>query len=285
MKYSLFLALPALAMLGGCGKLADKFGRLDEGYTRVYFEGDRSPHAALSGGMMIYFASPAANGGGKAFGFPTAEAVNDKSVIVPNGSYHVYALGIEGGAPLSGQAKCGYGNGGAPVNLSGGATTIFITINTASCAFGTDTPFSTAAGADGSSDFDNLTFGLCSGPAVGCSPASGSYRLKYRLAGGQSFGNGGFIPSDADSLTSGCSNAIASGTITSSFKAFIGNAHFSPPVELQIYSDSTCTSGARVGTVTLYDGLHHYLNVASSSTVAVDSPASAGVTYLKFKFP
>lgn len=273
--------------LPGCGKFLDKFSRLDEGYTRVELLGDRSPGAALDGGIMVIFGRSGSGNGGNAFGFSSAELANGRSVVVPNGSYKVYAYGADSGGILQGQAKCGLGNGGADVNLSGGSTTVSISLSAANCAFGTTSVFSDADYANiGGTNFDTLNFEFCSTVAYpGCDTVSAStYRVKFRLAGGYSPGSSSFYPSEADSITSACSPAPSSGTITSSFLAFVGADAVSPPAELLIYNDSTCSNGI-VGRLALNDGLRHYRSVATGSTVYLYSPASSSTTTLRFKFP
>lgn len=281
------ILLLVLAMaLPGCGKFFDKFSRLDEGYTRVELVGDRGPGAALNGGVMVIF-SRSPGDGGSAFGFTSAELAGGRTVVVPNGSYKVMAYGSEEGSGkiLQGQAKCGLGNGGALVNLSGGGATVSIQMSAANCAFGTNSVFSDEEYTFGG-NLDTLSIQFCNTQVhPGCDNNTGAtYRVRFRLVGGHAPSKGTFLPSESDSLTSGCSSAPTSGIIGSSFLAFVGSETLSPPAELLIYSDSTC-SGAIVGRIPMNDGLRDYRNSATGSVIRISAPASSNTTYFYIKYP
>lgn len=273
--------------LPGCGKFLDKFSRLDEGYTRVELVGDRGPGAALNGGMMVIF-SRTSDEGGSAFGFTSAELASGRTVVVPNGSYKVMAYGSEEGTGkiLQGQAKCGLGNGGAVVNLSGGGTTVSIQMSATNCGFGTNSVFSDEEYTTGGSNLDTLSIQFCSTQVhPSCDNNTGAtYRVKFRLAGGQAPSKSTFYVSEADSLTSGCSPNPVSGIISSSFLAFVGSETLSPPAELLIYNDGTC-SGPIVGRIPMNDGLRHYRNSATGSVIRISAPASSNTTYFYIKYP
>jgi hypothetical protein len=285
MRKIAFLAL--VLLFPGCGKFFDKFSRLDEGYTRVELVGDRNPGATLNGGVMVIFAR-SSDDGGSAFGFSSAELAGGRTVVVPNGSYKVLAYGAEEGTGkiLQGQAKCGLGNGGALVNLSGGGTTVSIQMSAANCGFGTNSVFSDEEYTFGGSNLDTLSIQFCSTQVhPGCDNNVGAtYRVKFRLSGGQAPAKHTFIPSEADSLTSGCSSAPTSGIISSSFLAFVGSETLSPPAELLIYNDGTC-SGPIVGRIPMNDGLRDYRNSATGSVIRISAPASSNTTYLYIKYP
>ncbi len=280
----IFLFLISL-FLAGCGKL-ENFARLDDRFTRVYLDADPRL-VSMDGGLMIYFISTGDPNYGRVFGFPSKGDVVSKSVVVPNGSYRVFFLGTTGANKIEGQAKCGRGNGGNPVLLNGGSTTIGVDMTASACGFGTANEFGLVNSANsGNSNFDTMSFTFCTGTAYpSCNAATGAnYRLKLRMLGGTKPGSGSFSANPAESLTSDCSPAMGSGTINSSFIGFTGGNLFSPPMEVLIYNDATCSAGV-VGTVNLFDGLKSYLSVASGSNVFVDSPSTNNVTTLKFYFP
>lgn len=283
-----FVLLAVALTLTGCGKFLEKFSRLDEGYTRVELQGNRNAVATMNGGVMVIFARDGAEDGGSAFGFTSTELAMGRTVVVPNGSYKVYAFGAEHATNLlEGQAKCGLGNGGSVVSLSGGATTVSITMSAANCAFGTNSVFADPDYVNsGNTNFDTLNLDFCSTQAYpSCDTnASATYSVRFRLSGGHAPAKDVFYPSEADSITSGCSGPAAAGVKSTNFLAFVGSNEISPPAELLIYNDSTC-SGAIVGRVPLNDGLRHYRNGVTGSTIYLDSAPSASTTTLRFKFP
>ncbi len=279
----LYWILPLFLL--ACGKL-EKFARLDEGYTRVYFQQDPRL-AAMDGGLMVYFVSTADTDSGRAFGFPDKSAALAKSAVVPNGSYRVYFLGTTGTNKFEGQAKCGRGNGGNPISLSGGIVNVNVDLTATNCGFGTDNEFGKINSANSAnSNFDTIDFAFCTGSAYPtCNPATlANYRLRLNMLGGVKPGSGSFLPISGESIQSNCTGPTTSGSITSSLIAFTGGTIFSPPMEILIYSDANCSGGV-VGKIDLQNGLKGYYNVASGSNVFVDSPSTSNVTSLKFYFP
>lgn len=275
-----------LILTSSCGKLSEKFGRLeDEGYTRVYLQEAHNPLAAtLTGGLMVYFLKTHNPDDGYAYGFQSEDSAHTKQVLLPNGSYKVYAFGFTGANIGEGQSRCGFGDGGAVINLSGVSRTVTISMDTSNCNFGAAGPFSSAAGSDTPPYFDALNVTLCSNnPYPGCSAVtSGTYYVKFHLLGGQRPTNGSFIQNSSDTISSACSSVLSGGQVTTNTRIPIGGSVLSPPFSLTFYSDAGCTSPVTgSSTFTFPDGMSHYQNVASSSSIWVDVPATSTITYIK----
>lgn len=275
-------------LLTGCGKFTDKFSRINGDVTRVYFDSrnDQMHNAAvLNGGLMIYFMDASNHDAGKAFGFSSEDLVNSKSVLLANGQYKVYAYGWSGSNKLEGQVRCGYGDGGNVITLSGAATTVSISLNQGNCAFGSASPFGTASGGNASSatNFKLLTTRFCSGEAYpNCSDSSsGTFWMKAELLAG--YGSGGvndFTETPEFNVASGCSSASSSNAfLSSSFVIPLGGSnYFSPPVRLSFYPDSSCTSAS--GTYLFNDGLSKFLSVSSGSSYYLDMVSSSNSYFI-----
>ncbi len=278
----LFLLLVLSLTLPACGKFKEKFGRLEDGYTRVYLQGEQNPYAvSLVGGVMVYFIDNGNPNLGHAFAFASESDANSRSVVVPNGNYKVYTLGFLGTPNIENQGYCGFGDGGAVVNLSGSAKSVSIAMSTGNCNFGNAAaPFTTALGSD-YSDNDKIELFLCSDNAYpGCTAATGNtYYVKMSLLGGIKHSSGAFTP-NAQSLYSSCSSSIT-GSLLTNFRVPIGGTLFSPPVGLQFYSDSLCNTAVPGGTFTFVEGLKYYSSVASGASIYLNSATSVNYTTLK----
>lgn len=263
----------------GCGKFADKFSRINGDVTRVHFDnrnGDIQPLGTLNGGLMIYFMDANDLHSGRAFGFSSEDAVLAKSVLIPNGTYKVYALGWDGANKIEGQSRCGFGDAGQTITLSGAAKTVSIGMSATNCSFGSASYFATANGANDSSNtnFDTANFTLCDGAAVGCSPSTqGSWYVKAEVLAGVGLANS-FSEVSADTI-SGCSTASGSSNIATSFRLPVGSTQFSPPVRVSFYDNAACT-GTASGTYQFLDGLHMYIdNASSGGSYKVYQPATS----------
>lgn len=290
MRKIAFIALAIL--LPGCGKFLDKFSRNEGGFTEVRIANDLGLSATMNGGLMIYFGREGDNQGGFARGFTSSELAQGKSIQLPNGNYKVWAFGSEEGTSkiLQGQAKCGIGNGGAVFVLTGGSRTLDINVSAANCAFGTNSPFGDVNTANsGNTNFDTMNFQACSTTAyTTCDTNTGAnFRVRLRLLAGEKPPNSApFVVNAQESLVTSCSSASASGIITSSYLAMSGGEELSPPIELQVYTDPTC-SGAIAAKFVFEDGLRHYrlANVSEGALFFMDSPASLNTSTLFFKYP
>ncbi len=159
----MLIGLAGLFLLTGCSKFKEKFGRLSGGSTSVRFglEKNRglSAMAALPGGVMVYAID--ATGGAEDHGlaFSSEQLVNSSaSLTLPNRPYRFYAFGYTG-ADLTGEVKCGFGNGGADVNLDGREITIQFNLSVANCA---------QPGFMADADFHHSTLGVTSLELVSC---------------------------------------------------------------------------------------------------------------------
>jgi len=283
-RIALFAALLLIPFLAACGKFTDKFSRINGSFTRVHFSGreDSLHQATVDGGVAIYFISTVDASHGRAFAFSNKEAINTKSVVLPNGQYKVFAYGWDGPTyPFDGNSRCGKGDNGAIITLSGASTTVAINLDPGNCQFGTTNEFAFAEHANaGSTNFDTLSFMLCGGVASpGCTSASGtSWYLKAELLGGAKEG-GSFTESPAFSLST-CTTASSSAYITTSFKIPVGGTLFSPPVRFSVYTTPGCT-GAATGIYSFPRGLAEFMNAASGSSYFLVAPASASFFELR----
>ncbi len=277
------LLFPALM---SCGKFTDKFSRINGDVTRVHFSSrnDQMHGAAvLNGGLMIYFVDQINADKGKVFGFASEDLVNSKSVLLPNSQYKVYAYGWAGSGGIEGQVRCGYGDGGATITLSGASTTISITLNASNCDFGNSSAFGPANGANAASgtNFKVLKTQFCTGAAYpSCTPAStGIFYLRAELLAGSKEGSG-LVESSDFNLSSACSTASSTASyLLSNFVIPIGNAgYFSPPLRLRFYSDSSCSTVS--GTYQFSDGLRSLQYAASGASYYLDMVSTASTYYL-----
>ncbi len=276
-----------VAVVAACGRLNEKFGRAETGFTQVTLQrnGGPEPFGLLNGGLMVWFveANNPTNGYGRSFGFPTEDLANGAVVTMPNGAYKVYAVGWQGGSPLSGQARCGVGNSGGILELRGSPSSVGITLNMGNCNFGGSGPFGHPNAADsGVTNFDFWTINLCTGnPYSACTPSTptnGGFRL--RVLGGEKFGAGTFAKVGMDTLSSNC-HSFSSGTISLSANPVVGYIGLSVPLEIAVYSDSSCSTAPVERSFP--GGLASYINSGSSATNApyVDmTAASSSTTYI-----
>lgn len=281
---SLVFFVPALV---GCGKFADKFSRINGDVTRVYFSSRNDElhgAAVLNGGLMIYFKENT-NDSGKVFGFSNEDLVNSKSVLLPNGVYKVYAFGWSGSNPLEGQVRCGYGDGGSDLTLSGASRTVNITLNQSNCAFGSAGPFGVANGGNAASatNFKVLKTQFCTGaayPSCTAASADGYYLKAELLAGYGANGANSFVEAPDFNITSACSTSSSTSSfLLSSFVIPMSpSGYISPPVRLRFYSDSTCSTLA--GTYQFNDGFEKFLSVSSGASYFVDMISASSSYYL-----
>lgn len=280
-RIALLGALLLIPFLAACGKFADKFSRINGSFTRVHFSGreDSLEQATVDGGIAIYFINAADNNQGRTFVFSSKEAINSKSVVLPNGQYKVFAFGWDGPSyPFTGSSRCGKGDNGSLITLSGASTTVAIGLDPGNCSYGSSTEFAFAEHTN-TSTFDTLNFVLCNGAAsIGCSQASGSsWFLKTELLGGSKDG-ANFTESSGYTLST-CTVASSSANIVTSYKIPVGGSLFSPPVRFSVYSSAGC-SGVASGTYSFPEGLKQYMGAASGSSYFLYTPASGSAYQL-----
>jgi hypothetical protein len=278
----ILVLMPALM---GCGKFADKFSRINGDVTRVHFDNSRNDQVegqTLSGGLMIYFIDQNDTNKGRAFGFNSESAVLGKSVLIPNGSYRVYAYGFAGANMLEGQVKCGRGDGGQLITLGGSAKTVTIDLSASACGFGTNNEFGTANASDDPSfnNFDTMKVVLCSGPANVCTTTTdGTWYVKAEILAGARSAPGNFTETALDTLSSGCNTSTGSNYLVTNFRVPVGGSVFSPPIRVRIFPDNTC-SGTASGTYQFPDGIKKYIGAATGSSYYVEQPATSSYYHL-----
>ena len=240
MKLALLsLSVFGILILAACGNLREKFGRKEGGYTKVSLSNQSRTAATLNGGLMVYFVEVAPKDGGLGFGFQTETAALNRALAIPNGAYKVYAIGYDGAANLEGDGFCGYGNGGAVVTLSGGATNVNLDISRDTCNFGAGTVFAHGLGSD-YTNFDRLTLNFCiNNPFPTCTTDTApTYYARIGLAGGVAPEQAGFVVNPAETIYSTCYGPTSAGLLPTNARPPIGSSTFSPPVTIQLYTDA-----------------------------------------------
>jgi hypothetical protein len=257
--------------LPGCGKFLSNFDRLPNESTTVSFKSDHPAFEAATsqlGGVMFYLINTAAGGIGMIGSFPTEDAMNAATLVIPNGVYKLYALGYAGSSPGGGQVRCGFGNSGANITLNGGNASIPIDISQPNCGFaaviaGAPNVFSEAYGAYGATNnFNTWKIQLCNAvPTTStCTQPSTSdlSNMQITIMAGTGGGtNSAVNENTAVELKSACI-PNASGIWTFSAGSF--NMPISPvfptPVKISFFptGDTNCTS-APLKTLQYSDGL------------------------------
>ena len=144
----------------------EKFGKLTEGNSRVVFSSasnQLSALADLNGGLMIYALSETL-GVKKAFVFSNEALANGSAaIILKNGLYPFYLVGLSNLGMTTG-VKCAIGNNGSFVTLSGGNQTISFTASAGACVLPAFSPGALANHA--STGFKPLEFISCASGAT-----------------------------------------------------------------------------------------------------------------------
>lgn len=289
MRPLLFLCL----FLAGCGSYLDRFSRQEEGQTQVTV-GDASPQSAtLLGGVMLYFVrlQPDGSNGdfGRAVGMSTEDLAAGKIVSLPNGTYKTYGLGFLGPNPLGGAVMCAFGNLGNPLSLFGSNVTVNFTFSYANCSFDAASVFANLNNATSTltNRFDDLKIHFCDSTYNGtnCTPnaTNTTNGVKIRLLAGLKYTGETFDIFDGESFISNCSGSPAAGSATVGTSIPIGTSTFSPPIEIIIYNDSSCTS--IVKRRVLHGGPEKFLTPPIGSDVLTSTPTSLDWSEVFVTFP
>lgn len=142
-RTSLFLCIfsTTISFLAACGKITEKFGRIEQGQSKIEFVVPQDPAAAvLVRGIMIYVYSVNPGGYSTTLKLNSEDDAPNRSLQLPNGLYRILALGWNGASPLAvnpgaGGLRCAYGNGGLPLALNGQSETIQLNMSNDGCGF------------------------------------------------------------------------------------------------------------------------------------------------------
>lgn len=289
MKRLLFFCL----FLVGYGGYLDRFSREEGGQTQVTVGGASPESASLFGGVMLYFlrVHPDGTNGefGRAVGMSNEDLAAGKAVSLPNGTYKTYGLGFLGPNPLGGAVKCAFGNLGNPLSLSGAAVTITFTFSHANCSFGSASVFANFNNAANSltNRFDDLKVHFCDATFNGsnCSPNASNTTngVKIRLLGGFKLAGENFDIFEGESLVSNCSGSPAAGAASVNASIPVGSSAFSPPLEVIIYDDSSCTNVVKRRV--LHGGPEKFLTPPIGSNVLTSTPVSMDWSEVFVTFP
>lgn len=238
----------------------------------------------MPGGFMIFFVNETNAQVGRAFGFPDADTASTKSVVVPNGPYRVYAYAWDGASPFQGQVRCGRGDLGAVVFLTGAPATVTIDMSMPTCNFDNEGDFGLANQGlyPTPNNFDTMSLALCDGSAYpSCTAATaGTWYVKVEAMGGAKPSPGSFFEMPEFTLTSGCSAASGTSSIATVFRFPLGGTHFSPPARVRVFDNATC-SGTASGTYTYPNGLKELRSQVSGANSYLDVPSASNIFYLK----
>lgn len=151
----IFSLLFFVLVLSSCGKFQDKFSRIQNDRTNLEINtaGDKGALGTMA--QELWGRSIVVVVGQDGLAYSRSVIVSDKteplSLNLPNGNYKAYAVGWDGdfsGAcpnpancyPVQGQAYCSSPNG-IPLSLTGGNSSVTITLSTAGCDFTAATVF------------------------------------------------------------------------------------------------------------------------------------------------
>lgn len=291
---TLFTAM-ATAGLSGCGML----GRFDrdpslQGYTQIRFSDGRraSPLAmmdpewdedsaepksqfeamALGGGLMIYLHG--INGNLFTTNFFLPDEFANPTFYIPNGDYLAYAIGYTA-MDFSGTVKCGLGDSGAVISLTGGAKTIDLPMNNATCGNASFTDTNYIA----SDQFKTLTLVSCTSAGLDAVSGSGSVCSGGNLGNIASVrvglpiftGSGGPLADMGGGTYSACIN-LASGTVATSLRLPVGSAGGSPPIFTRIDAHGVAgCAGSYLGSYDFHTG------ILNTNTVQLFDPAKVPI--------
>ena len=245
-------------LFSGCGEQS----QMADGVTKVMFSHENNSRVTLVNGVMIY-AQNTQTGQVHSAGGSSLNAFED-TMILPNGPYKFFALGYDTGSqPIQSTFYCGVANNNQNVQLSGGTTTITMTLGAASAGpcpdvFGTNASF-----LDGGPPITLKLFQIktCSADfnvsttSSNCTSHSPSYYLQVSLLK--------TIPGQpAEPLLKGCFNANA---VISSLKLPI-TATFK--ILIRKFTSSDCTTGGSSNQILINNGLEN-ITVLSGSTTSM----------------
>lgn len=253
--------------LYSCGKFSDTFKRLKDGETtKVVFKlagkDGLSTSALLPGGIMVWAINDAQTQG-------SARSLDDEfdhsAMFLKNDAYRFFAVGWDGGTPLTGQAKCALPVSGAPIVLNGGTVTVSLVFNEDNCNFGGDSPFGPAVASASATNFNSVDVFLCLNAypnSGGCTPATGfTGSARLVLEGFDVLGNGELVYRPEYDLQSNCVNFSGAATLSFATVAFPTGDDASgyptfPIATVEIYSGTGC-SGSLIEEYEYKDGLDH----------------------------
>ncbi len=270
-------ALLLILLFSSCGKLQEKFGRLEKGSTAVTVNTNRQGAAVINGGLMVYATSlgaPHIRGARH-----MANETQELNWMLPNGTYQFLALAYDT-SMTSGDIRCA--NGGVHT-LGGGNITITLNFSTSHC--GDHNLFQTAASDLGGGSNNqpkpilfvpcantggNLTALNETGPNNVCDnfggrPAASDGSASYRISIPEyDYYNDSLVVRDgAPSIESACFTVAAGAHNTNNIKILpgVGNSPF--VMGINLYSSGGCT-----GNQVLF-GFKFGLHGATNPTIAL----------------
>jgi hypothetical protein len=282
--HKIILFLLALTLCG-CGML-DGYGRKDftTGYTTVRFNApdasamnlsDRLTNfadisaATMGGGILVYVIS--VDSKTLVTNFPLADEFDTREYVLPNGTYRVFAFGFtttELG--YNGVVKCGLGNLGSDVSLTGNTQTISINLSNTNCS---NDRFSSGGGSSYYDSFNNQPYKLkvftCNSQGVGtnldCQNQTSPGAISYFKIEIPIFivDDGGFRLIGAASSRCYTGNTQGVSTELPLPVGNFGQSDYGLPVAIRGFTASDCKSGF-VGSYRFYQGI---ANVSQVKTV------------------
>jgi hypothetical protein len=187
----------------------------------------------------------------------------------------MYAIGWTGTGNLSGTSKCEVANGGAPISLSGQATTISLDLANANCGYGTTTEFADASHASADMLMTELYFCTNTSPANGSCSTDASYAGSVRMLVYEYESKFGQMVVDRDnSIVSNCFVAAAGIIVAPGPRIPSGSMVHAG---FEAHSDASCATLVR--TYHFSHGLKNAASFPGASTASV-FPSSDFEVYL-----
>lgn len=138
---SLFFAVIFSLIFSSCGEINKKFSRQKSDTTAVKFglvQDGMQASGVLVRGMMIYLKSVDPNGFSQALKYDTEDFVAGTTTNIPNGKYHILAVGWDGASPFTASGsgvRCAKLIDADAVDFNGTPRTVDLTMNNATCDF------------------------------------------------------------------------------------------------------------------------------------------------------
>jgi|GEM_PF-3944839 len=259
-----------LVLLSGCGML-DRFGRDPqlEGQTRIRISQtqDEGPAASfvpvLGGGLMIILDGVS----GPSLGLTVPDEA-DRTFLVPNGTYRIFAFSYTTpGFGDGGLMKCGKGDSGADILLTGGTRTVQIELRDTTCTDFLSSSYSSAA------EPKPLRLMTCAptafpspgGPSACSSTGQGSAGSARVIIPNFFRANGNVTLNTPRMGDAGCM-PFTSGTVLTNYKIPVGLPTQSPvfPVLIETFAGASC-AGSPLGRYVFEKGILDAANVKAKS--------------------
>lgn len=287
-----------------CGWVDSRFGRIEGGSTEASFRfnqgSDFSAQALeLYGNIAIYIVG--VNGNPYSTNLLLGSKFDGASITVPNGPYKVFAIGWDGDnggactapspcSPVQGQTRCSEPEV-APIQFSGGSTTVNLELSSVHCDQATDTVYSPGQTTPGISELKPLNIKICGAASTlpTCNTPGSSWDVSMELVVYQKTGT---ALSVIEPLTKqiGCAASVNNAGFATAKNFAPGSASFAEhpfAYRFRVYPSGSSCSGTLQAEFLFGEGLANYAMAPGSSVSKFDyynAGASHAQLYLKGAF-